>query len=159
MDREALTRAVEAIAPRFRSGNRIPVDKATVPASEWNALLEALSSTKPARRPFASIEISGVLPLKDGHYQAEVTSLDLIQTLGRDIDEPFVVYLEPPGFQSTAQADPSREALVHAIKRMHAAKGRYHSQHAACDLYDLLGLPCTREVIAAPSTAKEDGNG
>lgn len=41
MDREALTRAVEAIAPRFRSGNRIPVDKATVPASEWNALLEA----------------------------------------------------------------------------------------------------------------------
>lgn len=27
-----------------------------------------------------------------------------------------------------------------AIKKLHAAKGRYHTQIAACDLYDLLGL-------------------
>ena len=27
-----------------------------------------------------------------------------------------------------------------AIKKLHAAKGRYHTQLAACDLYDLLGL-------------------
>ena len=27
-----------------------------------------------------------------------------------------------------------------AIKKLHAAKGRYHNQLAACDLFDLLGL-------------------
>lgn len=47
--------------------------------------------------------------------------------------------------------EPTREALIHAVKRMHAAKGRYHSQHATCDLYELLGLPCTRETIAPPA--------
>ena len=30
--------------------------------------------------------------------------------------------------------------LQAAIKRLHAAKGRHHTQLAACDLYDLLGL-------------------
>jgi hypothetical protein len=42
-EREALATAIEAIAARFRSGNRIPVDKATVPASEWVALVAALA--------------------------------------------------------------------------------------------------------------------
>ena len=32
------------------------------------------------------------------------------------------------------------EAMRTAIKKLHAAKGRYHTQLAACDLYDLLGL-------------------
>jgi len=32
------------------------------------------------------------------------------------------------------------EALRKAVVRLHAAKGRYHTQIAACDLYDLLGL-------------------
>lgn len=49
------------------------------------------------------------------------------------------------------QPEPTREALIHAVKRMHAARGRYHSQHATCDLYELLGLPCTRETIAPPA--------
>ncbi|HVR53745.1 MAG TPA: hypothetical protein VMS38_28730 [Pseudorhodoferax sp.] len=40
--------AVEAIAPRFRSGNRIPVDKAVVPAEEWHALVAALSAASAA---------------------------------------------------------------------------------------------------------------
>lgn len=31
--------------------------------------------------------------------------------------------------------------LEDAIKKTHAAKGRYHSQLAMCELYDLLGLP------------------
>jgi hypothetical protein len=30
--------------------------------------------------------------------------------------------------------------LREAVKRLHAAKGRYHNQLAACDLFDLLGL-------------------
>ena len=32
------------------------------------------------------------------------------------------------------------EALRKAVAKLHAAKGRYHTQLAACDLYDLLGL-------------------
>ena len=30
--------------------------------------------------------------------------------------------------------------LRKAVVKLHAAKGRYHTQLAACDLYDLLGL-------------------
>ena len=33
-----------------------------------------------------------------------------------------------------------REMLRAAVKRLHAAKGRYHTQIAACDLFDLVGL-------------------
>lgn len=32
------------------------------------------------------------------------------------------------------------EALRKAVAKLHAAKGRYHTQIATCDLYDLLGL-------------------
>lgn len=42
-EREALSAAIETIAARFRSGNRIPVDKAVVPASEWSALVAVLA--------------------------------------------------------------------------------------------------------------------
>ena len=31
--------------------------------------------------------------------------------------------------------------LQTAVKRLHAARGRYHTQLAACDLFDLCGLP------------------
>ena len=31
-----------------------------------------------------------------------------------------------------------------AIRKLHAAKGRYHTQLAACDLFDLVGLPNER---------------
>lgn len=31
-----------------------------------------------------------------------------------------------------------------AVKRLHAAKGRYHTQLAACDLFELCGLPAER---------------
>ena len=30
--------------------------------------------------------------------------------------------------------------LRDAVKRLHAAKGRYHTQIACCDLFDLVGL-------------------
>lgn len=32
------------------------------------------------------------------------------------------------------------EALRKAVTKLHAAKGRHHTQIAACDLYDLCGL-------------------
>ena len=33
-----------------------------------------------------------------------------------------------------------RTKLRDSVKRLHAAKGRYHTQIAACDLFDLCGL-------------------
>ena len=33
-----------------------------------------------------------------------------------------------------------RSKLRDSVKRLHAAKGRYHTQIAACDLFDLCGL-------------------
>ena len=38
------------------------------------------------------------------------------------------------------------EALRKAVIKLHAAKGRYHTQIAACDLYDLLGLKNERPI-------------
>ena len=32
------------------------------------------------------------------------------------------------------------EAIRKAVVKLHAARGRFHTQIAACDLYDLLGL-------------------
>ena len=33
-----------------------------------------------------------------------------------------------------------RSKLRDSVKRLHAAKGRYHTQLAICDLFDLVGL-------------------
>lgn len=33
-----------------------------------------------------------------------------------------------------------RAKLRDSVKRLHAAKGRYHTQQAICDLFDLVGL-------------------
>ena len=33
-----------------------------------------------------------------------------------------------------------RDELRNSVKRLHAAKGRHHTQHAICDLFDLVGL-------------------
>ena len=38
------------------------------------------------------------------------------------------------------------EAMRKAVVKLHAAKGRYHTQLAACDLYDLLGLKNERST-------------
>lgn len=32
------------------------------------------------------------------------------------------------------------DQLLKAVSRLHTARGRFHTQHAVCDLYDLLGL-------------------
>ena len=38
------------------------------------------------------------------------------------------------------------DALRTLITKLHAAKGRYHSQQAACDLFDAVGLKNERPV-------------
>ena len=39
-----------------------------------------------------------------------------------------------------------RDRLVELIVKLHAAKGRYHTQLAACDLFDAVGLKNERPV-------------
>jgi len=34
--------------------------------------------------------------------------------------------------------------VYQGVKKLHAAKGRYHTQLACCDLFDLVGLPNER---------------
>jgi hypothetical protein len=41
-------------------------------------------------------------------------------------------------------ATPLESVLTKLIKRLHAAKGRYHNQIAICDLFDAVGLPNKR---------------
>jgi hypothetical protein len=36
---------------------------------------------------------------------------------------------------------PTADTLIALIKRLHKAKGRYHTQIAVCDLFDAVGLP------------------
>jgi len=40
------------------------------------------------------------------------------------------------------------EALRSAITKLHKAKGRYHTQLAACDLFELVGLTAVRPARA-----------
>lgn len=37
--------------------------------------------------------------------------------------------------------DEQHAALIAAVKKMHAARGRYHNQLATAELYKLVGLP------------------
>lgn len=43
-----------------------------------------------------------------------------------------------------SKCDKENAALKKAITNLHKAKGRYHTQLAACDLFDLVGLPNER---------------
>ena len=57
----------------------------------------------------------------------------------------FDQLIYPTSFQVRSSAELRRlhaenEALRKAVTKLHAAKGRYHTQLAACDLYDMLGL-------------------
>jgi hypothetical protein len=36
------------------------------------------------------------------------------------------------------------EGVIKAVHKLHAARGRYHTQLAACDLFELCGLPAER---------------
>lgn len=89
-EREALATAIEAIAARFRSGNRIPVDKAVVPASEWSALVAAL-----AQPVDVDEEVRGhfeVLDLENHQLRQQVKDLQrsAVQTPPAGSDVTFV---------------------------------------------------------------------
>jgi hypothetical protein len=44
------------------------------------------------------------------------------------------------------------EALRTAITKLHKAKGRYHTQLAVCDLFELCGLTAVRPARAGEKT-------
>jgi hypothetical protein len=44
------------------------------------------------------------------------------------------------------------EALRAAITKLHKAKGRYHTQLAVCDLFELCGLTAVRPARAGEKT-------
>ena len=48
--------------------------------------------------------------------------------------------LAPAASAELRRLHAENEAMRSAIKKLHAAKGRYHTQIAACDLYDMCGL-------------------
>lgn len=66
--------------------------------------------------------------------------------LARELEGVYPVNIQD---QEAAAAELRRlhdenKKLRAAIAKFHAAKGRYHNQHAVCDLFDLCGLPNER---------------
>lgn len=53
---------------------------------------------------------------------------------------------------SNAEATKQLAALRAAVAKMHAAKGRHHTQIATCDVYELCGLPFVRPENKAGNT-------
>lgn len=71
------------------------------------------------------------------------------QLLADELLEPLADCPEPSLVEKNAAAkllslDAENQQLRKAVAKLHAARGRYHTQLAACDLYDLVGLPNER---------------
>ena len=79
-----------------------------------------------------------------------MTPLELASDLRTRINPAYATQLGTESYErrlcaEALEAQATRlDALVAAIKKMHSAKGRYHTQLATCDLYDLVGLSNTR---------------
>lgn len=50
------------------------------------------------------------------------------------------------------------DVLVQAVRKLHAARGRHHTQQALCDLFDLVGLSSERPKTQARKTSGADIN-
>jgi hypothetical protein len=77
------------------------------------------------------------------------TKQPLALKLADELDQKWWRWKENPTTELKAAAELVRlhaevEALRSAITKLHKAKGRYHTQLAACDLFDLVGLPNER---------------
>ena len=63
---------------------------------------------------------------------------DVIRSKGEELRCLHAANMDCMAWYEAIKAD--YEALRKAVVKLHAARGRYHTQLAACDLYDLLGL-------------------
>lgn len=76
-----------------------------------------------------------VLPEADTHCFDEDTKTDC-WSFSREVMVQEITKAELRG----------RDELVQAVRKVHAAKGRYHSQIAMCDLYNMCVLPHERPM-------------
>lgn len=77
-----------------------------------------------------------------GDYQDTWSSRDRLHAENQQLRDAFEQ--QTAGHQKTLDewriADQDVRRLRSAVYKLHAAKGRYHTQLAACDLYDLCDL-------------------
>ena len=77
------------------------------------------------------------------------TCTPLALTLADELDQTWWRWKENPTTELKAGAELRRlhtenEVLRSAITKLHKAKGRYHTQLAVCDLFELCGLTAER---------------
>lgn len=71
--------ALQAIEARFTSANKIPVSQATVPASEWRALRQALADVEEAQphdATLVSLIYEGIMSTPNGHRPRSVEEFE-----------------------------------------------------------------------------------
>lgn len=82
-----------------------------------------------------------------GSGDAEISSeLRRLHAENEQLRQALLTLHDTQDMTAKAGATHARTAanLKAAVKRLHAARGRYHTQLAACDLFDLCGLPNER---------------
>ena len=77
------------------------------------------------------------------HDKARVASKEMIKTPLWMIEQILLKH-ETAVIEVMKELNDELMALKRAVKRVHEAKGRYHSQLSMCDLYDLCKLPNER---------------
>ena len=96
-------------------------------------------------------ELDGVYPVNIKDQEAAAAELRRLHALNIEWHEKAATWLDSPesaqrleGYLELAQrlnaVEQQRDALRAAIKKLHSSRGRYHTQIAACDLYDLCNL-------------------
>ena len=73
-------------------------------------------------------------------HQASATERDAIHSCSYFCDQPECIKQQRDELRDKL-AHQAAEPITKAVQKTHAAKGRYHTQIAMCELYDLVGLP------------------
>ena len=76
--------------------------------------------------------------------------LHKIYTFSEDELNKYTLSTMFEAWQARASMAAIPNGLERAVRKMHAAKGRYHTQMTTCDLYDLLSLPNFRPGEVPP---------
>lgn len=79
------------------------------------------------------------------HDKVRVASAEMIKTPLWMIEQILIKH-ETAVIEVMKELNDDLLALKRAVKRVHEAKGRHHSQIAMCDLYDACGLPNERPM-------------
>lgn len=101
--------SIEKIQARFSSGNSVPVDKAVVPASEWNAAMSEIATLRAALENPAGEPVAWMweFPSGDG---ASFTTIRPDSAL-EDEEDYVPLYTNPPDTEALLRK--ALEALWH----------------------------------------------